>query len=270
MFFGFSREGVGVHSGHREGVRVDPAPPGAGIVFIHQKGQVTCAPGNIARGGTLCTTLGHVSTVEHLLFAFCACGVTDATVRVRGGEIPILDGSAAPWIRDLRAAGARGAPPFFEVTRPLVIEQGAGRAEVSLAPAGHPGSVEVAVDYPGYRGQKSIPLTPHALEEIAGARTFAFLRDVAAMRASGRIRGGGLHCAQVLCDDGPLTPARGPDEPLDHKLLDAIGDLYILGALPRAHLRLSRPGHRLLHALVRRLAGQLDEQRSLLGARALP
>lgn len=270
MFSGFSIEGVGVHSGHRVGVRIDPAPRGARIVFHHRRKSFLCEPGALAHNSPLCTTVGSVATVEHLLFALCACGVEDAKIRVRGGEIPILDGSAAPWISLLRRAGARGALRQFELTEPLTVEERSGRARLYPAPPGEPGSIHVTVDYPGFSGEKQIPLTGPALKAIAGARTFAFLRDVPAMRALGRIRGGGPHCALVLGDDGPMTTPRSADEPLDHKLLDAIGDLYILGALPRAHIRLERPGHALLQSVVRRLAQKRACAGTTSRARALP
>lgn len=270
MFSGFSIEGVGVHSGHRVGVSIAPAPRGARIAFHHRRTSFLCEPGALAHSSPLCTTLGSVATVEHLLFALCACGVADAKIRVRGGEVPILDGSAAPWISRLRRAGAQGELSRFELTEPIAVEDRSGRARLYPASPGDPGSIHVTVEYPGFSGEKQIPLTRKALDAISCARTFAFLRDVPAMRALGRIRGGGPHCALVLGDDGPLTPPRSPCEPLDHKLLDAIGDLYILGALPRAHIMLERPGHALLHSVVRRLAEKRPRAGQTSSARALP
>jgi UDP-3-O-[3-hydroxymyristoyl] N-acetylglucosamine deacetylase len=199
----------------------------------------------------LCTTLQlgdrRLATVEHLLAALAGTGVSQAEIWVDAGEIPLLDGSALPWVEAIAEAGLEEVGERQEPTlppEPLTLQQGlafitAFRAEALRLAA--------AVEFPQAaigRQLYSIALTPAAfVAEIAPARTFGFREQVEQLRAAGLIQGGGLDNALVCDGDHWLNPPlRFADEPVRHKLLDLLGDLALLG-LPRAQVFAYRGSH---------------------------
>jgi UDP-3-O-[3-hydroxymyristoyl] N-acetylglucosamine deacetylase len=266
MFEPFSRGGVGLHTGEPCEVRLEPARAGTGVVFTTADGSVPARPDAIDPASTRATDLVHgttrVRTVEHLLAALAWHGELDVSCTVDGPEIPILDGSAGPWVAGLLAAGSVPNPRFVEITEPVEVELDRSTAFLRpLEPAEEPTfSVELGYDEPVPIGATQAVFHPTADDFTAlysAARTFALEREVGAIRAAGLARGASLDNALVIGENGPLNPCgcRFPDEPARHKLVDAVGDLFLLGAWPWAEVRAVRPGHRLLHELVRRAAG---------------
>lgn len=260
-------EGVGLHSGVACRAALEPARAGEGITFL--RADVPAAvpiPALVAFAvpAALCTTLARdgqqVATVEHALAALAGLGVDDARVRVWGPELPALDGSAAPWVAALRAAGlcAAEAPGAVRCLR-ASLEVREGERVARCEPAGCL-ILEVAIDFPHPLARNkamSIRVAPDTFSaEIAWARTFSLESEARAMQARGLARGGSFENAVVLgAAGGVLNPGglRGPEEPLRHKLLDLLGDLALIGTPLRARVRVERPGHAFNLALARAL-----------------
>jgi UDP-3-O-[3-hydroxymyristoyl] N-acetylglucosamine deacetylase len=240
----FAVEGRGLHGGERAAVRVRPAAHGVGIRIGRAGSLVPLHPGLAEHEAVRCTALrlpgGTVRTVEHLLAAVLGCGVRDVELELEGPEVPILDGSARPWVEALSEASE---PAEDEGTAPALaapLRLRCGDAEYAAEPAAT-GSVEVELGLPrawlGLQHARWDGEAASFAREIAPARTFALLEDVGGIFAAGLARGGSLDCAAVLGPDGPLGgPLRFPDEPVRHKLLDLVGDLALLGRLPAARI----------------------------------
>jgi UDP-3-O-[3-hydroxymyristoyl] N-acetylglucosamine deacetylase len=200
----------------------------------------------------------RLATVEHLLAALAGCGVSQAELWVEGEEVPLLDGSALPWVEaigesGLRNCGRRQVPAL--PAEPILIHQGTGFA---LAQPADTLRLSAAVDYPQPaigRQFFSLELTPALfVEAIAPARTFGFREQVDQLLAAGLIKGGALDNALVCDGDHWLNPPlRFADEPVRHKLLDLLGDLALVG-LPQAHVFAYRGSHGLHTALAAAIA----------------
>ncbi len=263
MFFPFERDGIGLHSGEWTRARIFPARSGSGIGFITEGIEIAASPISLAASPALATTLAgkgrSVTTVEHLLAALAATGESDVRVEVDGPEIPILDGSASPWYDALIAHGATPGFRFFEVASALEVRSKDCVARVTPIPDGGSPSIEVTLDFALLKGScRTRTFRPKLddFNDISRARTFVLEKDVETIRKNGLAKGGSLDNALVLGDRGPLNPdgMRFSDEPVRHKLVDVVGDLMILGALPFASVQLIKPGHHLLHELVHQLA----------------
>ncbi len=253
------RRGVGLHSGSVARVRLEPSDqPGYRVGWLERPGQPLqrLAPSQVC-DTRLCTALqldgGRLATVEHLLAALAGCGVSQAEILVEGGEIPLLDGSALPWVEAIGEAGLRevGERPALPLpAEPLLLRHGLSFAAVT--PSERP-RLAAAVEYPQAaigRQLYSLDLTPEAfVREIAPARTFGFREQVEQLRAAGLIQGGALDNA-LVCDGAEWLnpPLRFADEPVRHKLLDLLGDLALVG-LPRAQVFAYRGSHGLHTAL---------------------
>ncbi len=187
--------------------------------------------------------------VEHLLAALALAGIDDAEVEVEGGEVPILDGSAAPWLALLVASphpGTERTP--ITLSAPIHVVE--GDASISAWPA-EALDLTVEIDFPilGRQGARG-PVRPHA-------RTFGFLRDAPRLHAAGLALGASPENTLIYDDEGvPLSAVRFADEPAHHKLLDLLGDLALVGAPLCARFQAVRAGHRLHHALVRAILQQ--------------
>jgi UDP-3-O-[3-hydroxymyristoyl] N-acetylglucosamine deacetylase len=262
--------GTGLHTGAPARVRLSPAPVNAGIALVCAAGgrrvEIPARPDwlvSTERATSLARDGAGAATVEHLLAALHGLGVDNARAEIEGPEIPALDGSAAPWVERLREVGLReqGAPRrWLELDRAIELHQGKGwiRAEPS---AGF--RVSYAIDYPHPavgRQQLAIDADDADLfaREIAPARTFAFASELGGLFEAGLARGGSLASAILLDERGVVNPGglRFPDELVRHKILDLFGDLALLGARLRAHVRVERGGHRLHQALVAALAAE--------------
>ncbi len=272
--FKTSVDGVGVHSGRSVRLTLLPGAANSGLVFVR-----TDLPHEIeipARSEfvvdtTLNTTLGRgdvrIGTVEHLLAALYALGVDNARIEVDGPEIPILDGSAAPFVRLIDEAGLREqrAPRVVAVVKKVatVVD---GDKEVRLTP-GSGFSIHCGVDFrhPLITNQKyGLDVNARSfVREIARARTFGFVREVEMLRTRGLALGGSLENAIVVDDFHILNPEglRFPDEFVRHKILDAVGDLALVGMPIIGHLHAHKTGHALNQRLVKKLLtepGYLD------------
>src|SRR5690606_9411136 len=200
-----------------------------------------------------------IATIEHLMAAFCALGVSNAVIEIDGPELPILDGSAKPFVDLLDRAGFRRqeAPVrYIEVLEPIRVEQG-DKSAVLLPCDRYEMFFEI--DFPSaVIGRQNVDFVVDEAtfrEEIAAARTFGFAHEVEALRQAGLARGGSLENAVGIDADEILTPGglRMEREFVRHKALDAIGDLYVLGAPLLARYEGVKAGHALNNALVRAL-----------------
>jgi UDP-3-O-[3-hydroxymyristoyl] N-acetylglucosamine deacetylase len=260
------RRGIGLHSGAVARVRLQgSARPGYWLGWLDAPQQPLQRLGPEQVHDTrLCTALAlaerSLATVEHLLAGLVGCGVSQAEIWVEGEEIPLLDGSALPWVEAVAEAGlvACGPQPLSPgPTAPITLRQGQGFV---LAMAAEQPILSAAIEFaqPAIGRQLfSLALTPAAfVSEIAPARTFGFLEQVEALRAAGLIRGGALENALVCDGERWLNPPlRFDDEPVRHKLLDLIGDLALVG-LPRAQVFAYRGSHGLHTALAAALRDQ--------------
>ena len=260
--------GIGLHSG--EPVRLDlrPAPAGHGIRFRRTDvgAEIPATLEHLAcldHATSLSSGGVSVDTVEHLLSALHGLGVDDLLVELDGPEVPILDGSAAPFVRLVQEAGLRrlSAPRrYLKVLRTVEVSR-AGKS-IRVSPADHLRvSYAIGFDHPLLRHQAvSLRVTSDSFaEEIAPARTFGFLREVETLRRSGLALGGSLDNAVVIGETGVLNNRlRFEDEFVRHKILDAIGDLALLGHPVVGHLEATRAGHALHAALCQRLSESPD------------
>jgi UDP-3-O-[3-hydroxymyristoyl] N-acetylglucosamine deacetylase len=250
--------GIGLHSGSKVTLSLIPAPADAGITFRRSDLGGQEVPATVSHVGGINHATGlsrdtvRVETVEHLLAAFTSLGVDNAVVELNSPEVPIMDGSAAPFIYLIQEAGIKSlqAPrQYLKVLRPISVSRGNKR--IALYPSDHfKVTYSIAFDHPMLRHQaRTIRLTEDAfVEEIAPARTFGFLEDVEMMRQQGLALGGSLENAIVIGDTGVLNNAlRFDDEFVRHKILDVIGDMALLGHPLIGHLVAHRGGHA-LHA----------------------
>jgi UDP-3-O-[3-hydroxymyristoyl] N-acetylglucosamine deacetylase len=258
-----STRGVGLHSGAQVTLTLRPAPPDHGIVF--HRVDVRGSPSIPATSAhvidtAFATTLGkagvRVGTVEHLLAALTGLGIDNLRIEVEGPEVPILDGSAGPFVYLINSAGVRvqDAPKsFLVIKRPVFLSE--GDKEASLGPSNRL-RIDCAIDFhhPLVPGQSlSLDFSGRSFSrELARARTFGFLKDVERLKSAGLARGGSLENAIVVDEFSVLNPEglRYPDEFVRHKALDALGDLALFGHPVIGHLRVSKSGHALHHRLV--------------------
>lgn len=260
--------GIGLHSGKPVRLQLRPAPAEHGVVFRRTDlgVEIPATLDHLARldhATTLSREGASVETVEHLLSALQALGVDDVVVEVDGPEVPIMDGSAAPFVILIHEAGLRPlATPrrYLKILKPVEVVRGSKSAR--LVPADHfEISYAIGFDHPLLRHQAlAVRVTPEAfVESIAPARTFGFLREVETLRRSGLALGGSLENAVVIGESGVLNnKLRFEDEFVRHKVLDAIGDLGLLGHPVVGRLEASRAGHALHAAVARELLNTPD------------
>ena len=260
-----SIEGVALHTGHHVRATFRPAPADHGIVFRREDhpGVVLPALPGSALGFDHATTLGigsvQIGTVEHALSAALGLGIDNLDIEVRGDELPILDGSAMPFVRLFQAAGIERQP---QPRRPIQIarrrEIRRGDKSITVQP-GRGLTITYEIDFPHRAiGHQSftIEIAPEAYaSRIAPARTFGFLHEIDYLRERGLARGGSLQNAIVLDDKNILSgPLRFPDEFVRHKVLDLVGDLALLGRPVEGRIHARKAGHALHAELVRELA----------------
>jgi UDP-3-O-[3-hydroxymyristoyl] N-acetylglucosamine deacetylase len=267
--------GVGLHSGQRVEITLRPAAPDIGIVF--RRVDLPQAPDIVVSASAvtdtrLASTLSQgnakVHTVEHLMSACAGLGVDNLYVDITAEEIPILDGSAASFVFLLQSAGIemQNAPRrFIRLTQAVEVREGSGATEkwARLEPYhGFKLSFEIdfnhpAVDSTGQRVEFDLSTGSYS-RDIARARTFGFTKDVEMMRANGLALGGGLDNAIVMDDYKVLNSdgLRYDDEFVKHKILDAMGDLYIVGKPLLASYSAFRSGHAMNNKLLRELLTQ--------------
>ena len=259
-----SAEGVGLHTGVYGHIRLEPAPADTGIVFrrIDLDNFAIEAQGhNVARVSYATSLMKHgvlLSTTEHLLAAIYSCGIDNIYIDIDSIEVPILDGSAEPFMQMLEQAGTRRLRRkrrYLKVLKPLEVIEGDRR--IGIYPADE-FRVRCYVDFPHpLVGQQEVEMlvSPETFRHLlARARTFCFERDIQPLRSMGLIRGGSLDNAIVLTSEGVMNgPLRFPDEFGRHKALDLIGDLALAGLPLLGHVEAHKAGHALHTQLVSRL-----------------
>jgi UDP-3-O-[3-hydroxymyristoyl] N-acetylglucosamine deacetylase len=261
--------GVGLHSGKKVLMVLKPAPVDTGVVFrridLDEPVEVRAYAENVGE-----TTLGtslinengvRVSTIEHLLSAFAGLGVDNVYVELSAEEVPIMDGSAGPFVFLLQSAGITEQPApkrFVRVLEPIQVEDGDKWAR--FAPYnGYKLNFEIEFNHPIFRKRNNTASmefsTTTFLKEISRARTFGFMRDLEYLRAHNLALGGTMENAIVLDDQRVLNEdgLRYEDEFVKHKILDAIGDLYLLGRSLIAEFSGYKSGHSLNNRLLRKL-----------------
>ncbi len=269
--------GVGLHSGQRVELTLRPAQPDTGIVFrrvdLPTPVEIpisALAVSDTRMASTISAQGARVATVEHLMSACAGLGVDNLYVDINAEEVPILDGSAASFVFLLQSAGIelQNAPRhFIRVVEPVKVREGTGASEkwARLDPYhGYKLSFEIDFDHPAVdvTGQQVAfdMSTGSYSKDIARARTFGFTKDVEMMRANGLALGGGMDNAIVM-DDYKVLNAEGlryDDEFVKHKILDAMGDLYLLGKPLLASYSAFRSGHALNNKLLRELLSHSD------------
>ncbi len=260
--------GVGLHTGEHVRVAVRPAAAGTGIVFVRTDvtdgdNAVPVSPSAVTKtqlGTVISNEAGvSVSTIEHLMAALSALNVDNAVVELDGPEVPIMDGSAEPFVQILDRAGRRRqeAPRrYIEILAPIRVEEEGKFA--TLTPSDRfEVAFEIAFDSRVIGRQRVDFAVDEATfrKELADCRTFGFLQEVEALRRMGLARGGSMENAVVIDGDRVMNPEglRRPDEFVRHKALDAVGDLYVLGLPIVGRFEGVCAGHGLNNALVRAL-----------------
>jgi len=248
--------GIGLHSGNKVNLTLKPAPADFGIRFRRTdlgSHEVPATVQNLA-GIQLATGLANnevsVETVEHLLAALVSVGIDNLRIELNSPEVPIMDGSAAPFVYLIHEAGVKRLQTprkYLKIVRPIAISRGDKR--IALFPSDHfKVTYSISYDHPLLRHQsRTLRITEESFaEEIAPARTFTFLKDVEMLRQNGLALGGSLDNAIVLGETGVLNNAlRYEDEFVRHKILDAVGDLALVGYPVIGHLVAHRAGHAL-------------------------
>lgn len=263
--------GVGVHTGRATSVTIRPAEAGTGIVFhrIDLVPPVSIEATAAAVVNTrLSTTIGRggatVSTIEHLVAALRGLGIDNAHIDIDGPEVPIMDGSAAPFVAALLRAGRQtlGRPKkCLVVKKALTVSD--GDKEVTVVPArGFSISFALQFNHPAVSSQSlTVKFSEEAFAgEVAPARTFGFLAEVETLKANGLARGGSLENVVVIGEEGVLNPEglRYADEFVRHKILDTIGDLTLAGMPLIGHVKSRKSGHELNHRFVQELLARRD------------
>jgi UDP-3-O-[3-hydroxymyristoyl] N-acetylglucosamine deacetylase len=258
--------GIGLHSGRQITMSLRPAEAGTGIIFHRTEGERTVSIEAISANVVdtrMATVIGKgglsVSTIEHLMAALTACGIDNLHIDIDGPEVPIMDGSAAPFIERLQEAGLRRLAAnrkYLAIRKPVTVIDGEKR--VSLIPSRFFRiSFDIAFDHPCISLQhRSVKVSESLFrKDLAPARTFGFLREVEFLKANGLARGGSLENAVVIGDDRILNPEglRFSDEFVRHKILDAIGDFSLVGYPILGHIKAFKAGHDINHKTVEKI-----------------
>lgn len=259
-----SISGIGLHSGIYTRVALHPAAAGNGITFVRSDLDGLRIPALQASTTALdyATTVGKddvaVGTVEHLLSAIMACGITDVEIHIDGPEVPIIDGSALPFMHLIDAAGVRelgSTVRALRIKEPIEVVD--GDKSIRIAPASRLIlKYKIDFDHPAI-GREAFQFDfehDNFLRKIAPARTFGFMRDVEKLRAAGLARGGSVENCIVLDDKGVVNgPLRFKDEFVRHKILDLLGDLALVGRPIVGEITANRAGHALHSRFVERI-----------------
>lgn len=256
-------EGRGLHSNLPCRVVIRPVEQATGLQFLHTPtGTLIPARAEFVGDLDLATTLRkdgiRLSTVEHLLAALAGLEIEHAIIEVDGTELPILDGSAAPWVQALSEAGTRNVPGprrLIRILHPVEVKKDGKWMRVSPYP-GLRLRYTIDFDHPAIgRQTRELTLTPEKFQrELGSARTFCMDRDIEFMRSKGLALGGSLENAVVFSAEGPLNETlRFEDEAVRHKMLDLVGDLAMLGAPIQGLVEAHAAGHAMHIALVRAL-----------------
>lgn len=261
--------GIGLHSGNKVTLSLKPAPADFGIRFRRTDLGGLEIPANVQNlagiqyATGLARDAGSVETVEHLLAALVSLGIDNVIIELNTPEVPIMDGSAAPFIYLINEAGVKRltAPKkFLKILEPISLSRGDKR--IAIYPSDHfKVTYSIAFDHPMLRHQsRTIRINEESfVEEIAPARTFGFLKEVEMLRQQGLALGGSLENAIVIGDTGVLNNGlRFDDEFVRHKILDVIGDLALTGYPIIGHVVAHRGGHALHTAFAAKVLESTD------------
>ncbi len=264
--------GIGLHSGQKVTLRLRPAPANHGIVFKRLDLEGLEIPADVSHVAGLHYATGlarettSVETVEHLLAALVSLGIDNVVVELNQAEVPIMDGSAASFVYLVHEAGIKpqsASRKFLKVVRPISLSRGDKR--IALYPSDHfKVTYSISFDHPLLRHQsRTMRLSEEVfVDEIAPARTFGFLKEVEVLRQRGLALGGSLDNAIVLGETGVLNSSlRFEDEFVRHKILDAIGDLALVGYPIIGHLVAHRGGHALHASFAQKILEDTDAWR---------
>ena len=261
--------GIGLHSGNKVNLTLKPAAPDSGIRFRRMDLGGIEIPASVAQlSGTYYATGlrqggATVDTIEHLLAALVSQGIDNVVVELDRSEVPIMDGSSAPFVYLIQEAGVKvQSEPrrYLKMLRPVTVSR--GDAVMAIYPSDtFKVSYTISFDHPLLRHQShTVSVTAETFaESIAPARTFGFLREVEMLRQQGLTMGGSLDNAVVLSETGVLNNTlRFEDEFVRHKILDAIGDLALLGYPILGHVVANRAGHAMHTAFAKRVLEERD------------
>ena len=264
--------GIGLHSGQKVTLRLRPAPANHGIVFKRLDLEGLEIPADVSHVAGLHYATGlarettSVETVEHLLAALVSLGIDNVVVELNQAEVPIMDGSAASFVYLVHEAGIKpqsASRKFLKIVRPISLSRGDKR--IALYPSDHfKVTYSISFDHPLLRHQsRTMRLSEEVfVDEIAPARTFGFLKEVEVLRQRGLALGGSLDNAIVLGETGVLNSSlRFEDEFVRHKILDAIGDLALVGYPIIGHLVAHRGGHALHASFAQKILEDTDAWR---------
>ncbi len=264
----FSAAGIGLHSGSKVTVNFRPAPADTGIIYtrtdLNPPVSIKCEP-EAVRDTQLCTALVNmdgvrISTVEHLTAALSALGIDNLYIDVNAPEVPVMDGSAQPFIYLFEAVGVQDLPEpkrYLRVARKVRVEDGDKWAELNPSAGGFQLDLTIDFNHPAMERELqhfAFNFTGRGFaSELSRARTFCFMRDVEYMHAHNLALGGSLENAVVLDDYRVVNPdgLRYPNEFVKHKMLDAIGDLYMSGHSILGSFKAYKTGHKLNNMLLR-------------------
>lgn len=276
-----SISGIGLHSGIYTKVELHPAHAGSGITFVRADLGLRI-PALQASTTALdhATTVGRddvsVGTVEHLLSALMACGITDLDIHINGPEVPIIDGSAVPFMHLIDAAGVRELASdirVLRITEPIEVSD--GNKSIRITPSNRL-VIKYKIDFPHPTiGKQALQFDLHHdnfLKKIAPARTFGFKHEVEKLRAAGLARGGSVENCIVLDDGGVMNgPLRFRDEFVRHKILDLVGDLALIGRPVVGEITAYKAGHALHSKFVEQIlrAAEAEEGAPAMAARGV-
>ncbi len=265
--------GIGLHTGKKVYLTLRPAAPDTGIVFrrvdLEPAVEIKAVCKNVGEttlSTTLCDGEVKISTVEHLLSAMAGLGVDNAYIDLNAPEVPIMDGSAGPFVFLLQSAGIveqNKAKTFIRIKKPVVVEENGKWARFDPF-NGFKVGFTIEFDHPVFESSKQAAEIDFSstsfLREVSRARTFGFIRDVERLREQNLVLGGSLDNAVVVDDYRVLNEdgLRYEDEFVKHKILDAIGDLYLLGHSLVGAFAGYKAGHALNNMLLRKLVEQTD------------
>ncbi len=269
-------EGISLHQGKHVTMTINPAPEGHGICF--RRTDIENMPAAIIRADyryvvdtRLCTVLENehgvrLSTVEHLMAALWGCGIDNALIDIDGAEVPVMDGSAEPFIFLIECAGivAQDAPRrYIKLDVPVIVQEGESCA--IACPWDQNGfALDVDIHFKHQAiGRQSYHFNSVEMsfqQMLSRARTFGFYEEVEALQAAGLARGGSMHNAVVINHEGIMNQdgLRYEDECVRHKALDCIGDYFLAGHRLLGHIKTSRPGHSLNSKLIKAILSRSD------------
>ena len=262
-----SFSGVGVHTGNKVNINILPSAPNSGIIFkrVDLKHNNIVVPNfeNVSEA-TLCTTISNdfgvkISTIEHLMAAFLGLGVDNVVVEIDSQEIPILDGSAKDFVKILRSTGLKKSDvPIKLIKINNKVEVKDGNKSISIEKSNTTLDIEFEINYENQfiKNQKNkINVFEDKLDDVFNSRTFCLYEDIEKLKKLGLGKGGSLENAIVVKDDKILNEEglRNKNEFVNHKILDCIGDLYLVGYRLIGSLKCRHGGHNLTNKLLRKI-----------------